>query len=261
VQGQSPAYQPTIAIDETLAHRRWPWWGGDGAEAGGAPQDFTMSASGSLGGSCPMGYGTDPKARRQDREGPADTPDRALDVGALGNEPPAASIAANHPGEAVPLTSIPATGRGNSDDGQRWLNPSPYQLHRALKRKGKPIAKEDAYDVSEIHDMVVNGSWDAVMQFEQMHADMCPDPKLARFEGQDGNYSIKARFMNFFGVNLPFDRHDWTVDRCGKEVRYCIDYYDTEDSYWIDARPMGLEGVPDRVRHAFSRLINGESPW
>ena len=65
----------------------------------------------------------------------------------------AASIAANHPGEAVPLTSIPATGRGNSDDGQRWLNPSPYQLHRALKRKGKPIAKEDAYDVSEIHDM------------------------------------------------------------------------------------------------------------
>lgn len=39
-------------------------------------------------------------------------------------------------------------------------------------------------------------------------------------------------------VNLPFDRHDWTVDRCGKEVRYCIDYYDTEDSYWIDARPM-----------------------
>ena len=23
----------------------------------------------------------------------------------------------------------------------------------------------------------------------------------------------------------PFDRHDWTVDRCGKEVRYIIDYY------------------------------------
>ena len=25
---------------------------------------------------------------------------------------------------------------------------------------------------------------------------------------------------------LPFDRHDWIVDRCGRDVRYIIDYYD-----------------------------------
>lgn len=24
----------------------------------------------------------------------------------------------------------------------------------------------------------------------------------------------------------PFDRHDWIVDRCGREVRYVIDFYD-----------------------------------
>lgn len=30
-----------------------------------------------------------------------------------------------------------------------------------------------------------------------------------------------------FSYQLPFDRHDWVVDRCGqKEVRYIIDYYD-----------------------------------
>ena len=28
------------------------------------------------------------------------------------------------------------------------------------------------------------------------------------------------------GYQLPFDRHDWIVDRNGKEVRYVIDYYD-----------------------------------
>lgn len=28
------------------------------------------------------------------------------------------------------------------------------------------------------------------------------------------------------GYELPFDRHDWIVDRCGKDVRYVIDYYD-----------------------------------
>ena len=25
---------------------------------------------------------------------------------------------------------------------------------------------------------------------------------------------------------MPFDRHDWIVDRCGTDVRYIIDYYD-----------------------------------
>ena len=24
---------------------------------------------------------------------------------------------------------------------------------------------------------------------------------------------------------MPFDRHDWYVDRCGEEVRYVIDFY------------------------------------
>ena len=24
---------------------------------------------------------------------------------------------------------------------------------------------------------------------------------------------------------MPFDRHDWFVDRCGEEVRYVIDFY------------------------------------
>jgi len=29
-----------------------------------------------------------------------------------------------------------------------------------------------------------------------------------------------------YRYELPFDRHDWIVDRCGKCVRYVIDYYD-----------------------------------
>ncbi len=31
------------------------------------------------------------------------------------------------------------------------------------------------------------------------------------------------------GGAMPFDRHDWIVDRCGKEVRYVIDFYFNED--------------------------------
>jgi hypothetical protein len=32
--------------------------------------------------------------------------------------------------------------------------------------------------------------------------------------------------VNFLSYELPFDRHDWIVDRCGRSVRYVIDYYD-----------------------------------
>lgn len=34
-----------------------------------------------------------------------------------------------------------------------------------------------------------------------------------------------ARLMSWVGGPLPFDRHDWFVDRCGDEVRYVIDFY------------------------------------
>lgn len=55
----------------------------------------------------------------------------------------------------------------------------------------------------------------------------------------------------------PFDRHDWIVDRCGKEVRYVIDYYkgkedpfgNTFGAVYIDARPaVSWGGLVDRAR-------------
>ena len=42
---------------------------------------------------------------------------------------------------------------------------------------------------------------------------------------------------------LPFDRHDWIVDRCGRRVRYVIDYYGCESQpnnsvpIFLDVRP------------------------
>jgi hypothetical protein len=38
------------------------------------------------------------------------------------------------------------------------------------------------------------------MEFEQLHANMCPAPTLARFQGMDGFYSPKAKLFNFLGV-------------------------------------------------------------
>merc|ERR1712078_871576 len=36
----------------------------------------------------------------------------------------------------------------------------------------------------------------------------------------------------------PFDRHDWTIDRCGTQVRYIIDYYHDEEN-----------SAPEKVPH------------
>ena len=69
----------------------------------------------------------------------------------------------------------------------------------------------------------------------------------------------------------PFDRHDWYVNRCGKEVRYVIDYYsfetptangDTAIDYFVDARPaVTPSGLYDRARLAFQKWKGGEKFW
>ena len=68
----------------------------------------------------------------------------------------------------------------------------------------------------------------------------------------------QARFRNLIGYHLPFDRHDWVVDRCGTEVRYVIDYYQGKPdgtgkpvAVHIDARP-----ALDSPRAYFDRLRN-----
>lgn len=69
----------------------------------------------------------------------------------------------------------------------------------------------------------------------------CSNPSLLRFRGRPTELSPKARLFTFFGGDKPFDRHDWTVDRCGKEVRYVIDYYGGTDEI--------TEGSPAPVFH------------
>lgn len=59
-----------------------------------------------------------------------------------------------------------------------------------------------------------------------------------------------------FSYELPFDRHDWIVDRCGTDVRYVIDYYDggsLDDKYrfaLLDVRPAldSPQNILDRIK-------------
>ena len=38
--------------------------------------------------------------------------------------------------------------------------------------------------------------------------------------GRPQDYSPKARLLNVLGYKLPFDRHDWIVDRSGRQVGF-----------------------------------------
>jgi len=61
-----------------------------------------------------------------------------------------------------------------------------------------------------------------VQRWESLHARQCGAPRLKRFMGRPNEYSPKARLLNLLGYKLPFDRHDWVVDRCGRDVRCAV---------------------------------------
>eukprot|EP00887_Chlorella_sp_A99_P006837 scaffold2.g6837.t1 len=124
------------------------------------------------------------------------------------------------PGQSKPLStwrqhsSIPTAGAAtvHSEDGV-WVYPSEQMFYNAMRRKGWSPSEEDMTAVVAIHNAVNERAW------------------------------REARLLNLLGYKLPFDRHDWVVDRCGKEVRYVIDFYnaaplpDMPLAMHLDVRP------------------------
>ena len=95
--------------------------------------------------------------------------------------------------------------------------------------------------VVAIHNTVNERAWRQVLAWEALHdrrvRRQCRQgrdlsrpfsaaaPRLVRFVGRPQDFSPKARLLNLLGYKLPFDRHDWVVDREGRQVRYVIDFY------------------------------------
>jgi cytochrome c heme-lyase len=124
------------------------------------------------------------------------------------------------------VSSIPKGGTADS-----WLYPSPQMFFNALMRKGKgeDVTEQDMASVVHAHNSMNEKTWERVAEWEQLHCAACPDPRLLRFRGRPDDLSPLARMSSWVGGQLPFDRHDWWVDRCGREVRYVIDFYYNED--------------------------------
>ncbi|XP_033841659.1 holocytochrome c-type synthase-like isoform X1 [Periophthalmus magnuspinnatus] len=159
-------------------------------------------------------------------------------------------------------SNIPRHGTEN-----KWVYPSEQMFWNAMLRKGwrwkeDDLAQDDMTNIIKIHNRNNEQAWEEILKWEALHAQECPcGPTLKRFGGKAKEYSPRARLRHWMGYELPFDRHDWIVDRCGKEVRYVIDYYDGEinkENYQfsiLDVRPAfdSLGAVWDRMRVAWWR--------
>ncbi|XP_043197632.1 holocytochrome c-type synthase-like isoform X1 [Amphibalanus amphitrite] len=159
-----------------------------------------------------------------------------------------------------------------TDDTSNWVYPSPQMFWNAMLRKGwrwkeDDLSQMDMDNIIRIHNVNNELAWQEILKWEALHAHECGQPKLKRFGGKAADYSPRARFRSWMGYELPFDRHDWIVDRCGKEVRYVIDYYDggavNPNDYkfaLLDVRPAldSWENAWDRMVVAWARWFHSE---
>lgn len=142
-------------------------------------------------------------------------------------------------------------GGGSSPDGTEdrpnavttWLYPSPQMFYNALQRKnkliddsdvnapGQQLQPQDIESVVAIHNNMNEKTWYKILQWESIVHHQPIDeiePKLLKFQGRPMDLSPKAAIKYYlFGHPLPYDRHDWIVERKNgtSQQRYVIDYY------------------------------------
>lgn len=149
------------------------------------------------------------------------------------------------------ISSIPRTG-----DNFNWIYPSEKQFYEAMLRKNWDPKSEDMKTVIPLHNSVNERVWNYIKIWEQNQGgEACGGIKLTSFKGDSKKLTPRAWFRaSILGLEKPFDRHDWTVDRCGKNVDYVIDFYNEDDDklgprIYMDVRPKlnSFEGFKLRV--------------
>lgn len=150
------------------------------------------------------------------------------------------------------VSSIPRT-----DSSDNWIYPSQKQFFEAMRRKKWDPKAEDMQTVVPIHNSVNESAWRHIMFWEQPYHEAtlkkCGGVTLTSFKGDLKKVTPRAWFNhNVLGHDLPFDRHDWTIDRCGVPVNYVIDFYSNNGSVFLDVRPnlSHWEGIKLRLSRA-----------
>lgn len=149
--------------------------------------------------------------------------------------------------------------KGGTSDDKTWTYPSAQMFYNALSRKGKlnDTNPQDVPHVVAVHNQMNEQTWHKILQWEAaIHG---TDVRLLKFEGRPHDLSPKATLKHYLlGHPLPFDRHDWMVERGdGTVVRYVLDYYyddEGDTSLLVDVRPAAdtMDNIYQRVRMHFN---------
>lgn len=164
------------------------------------------------------------------------------------------------------------TETGHDKATGNWIYPSERQFFDALVRKSNvpgstTSAKELATSVASvipIHNAVNEKAWADILEWESRApssdpgSKKCGGPKLYSFRGlgtESQFVSPRARLNGLMGYQLPFDRHDWVVERCGgQRVEYVIDFYQgkqTGSSQQAGKAGSGLTGASGAGKLSF----------
>ncbi|KAI9837152.1 MAG: holocytochrome c synthase [Sclerophora amabilis] len=173
-----------------------------------------------------------------------------------------------------------------------------------MLRKGYTDTPQDAVEsMVAVHNFLNEGAWAEVVEWERRfgqgiargwrecskgeegslasanlgsNTEEVTQPRLLRFMGRPNDVTPKASMLQVlgwlypekYGGELPFDRHDWfvqrpTSDNSTREIRYVIDYYSGppepsgEPVFYLDVRP-----AIDRPGAAAERLMRwGGDIW
>jgi cytochrome c heme-lyase len=175
------------------------------------------------------------------------------------NNMPTEPAQARAPGQRRDLSTARETSTiPKSGTGGTWTYPSPQMFYNALVRKNKAedVDEADVDSVVMVHNAMNEDTWRRVAQWEKLHRYASGHPMLLRFRGRPDELSPLAMLNVATGGQRPFDRHDWYVDREGREVRYVIDYYfneekaGTSEQFDVVVRPAldSVDALVDRLK-------------
>lgn len=258
---QAPAPPASPSPDESkcpVDHKTREIWLQQGGSAGGLPHPHPVSAGNATNEDKPNS-----KLQRQlsnDRE--VSTIPRAYDgptTPDTKSSPPSPYATPSAASHATPSNAESETG--HDEVTGNWIYPSERQFFEALIRKSNvpgstQSAKELATSVASIipiHNAVNEKAWQEILKWEKNSpssdpgSSKCGGPKLYAFRGlgtESQFVSPRARLNGLMGYQLPFDRHDWVVERCGGErVEYVIDFYQGKTTAVNPPQGQGSGGI------------------
>lgn len=103
---------------------------------------------------------------------------------------------------ASPENTAPGYAASESLKEDVWEYPSPQQFYNALVRKGWETPEDSVEMMVEIHNFLNEQAWRQVLGWEGRHAGG-QDAILARFQGNPGKLSPRARLHGWAGWILP----------------------------------------------------------